>query len=268
MSWNEAMENLNKFPRLRLGFYPTPVEELTRLRTLLGAKCPRLFIKRDDYTGFSFGGNKIRKLEFLLAQAVADDIDAVITTGGERSNHARMTAAVCAKLGIRCVLVLDRKPRPAGTEKLEPAPIFIEKLLGAEVHIVDSIAVRKKLASSLISEMKQQGLKVLEIPLGGAVSIAALGFVTAMRELAKQQQESAIEFDHVFFSSSTGGTHTGMLVGSKLFGLEKTKFIGISPEENAETEISLEVKRLTGEVRELLQISKDDLFERTEVYDR
>lgn len=131
MNFEKAVENLETFPHLDLGFYPTPLEEMPRLREKFGKNCPRLFIKRDDWTGFGFGGNKIRKQEFLFAELLQDGLETVITTGGERSNHARMTAFVCAKLGLNCVLVLDRKPRPQGTENLKTAATFLEESLGA-----------------------------------------------------------------------------------------------------------------------------------------
>jgi L-cysteate sulfo-lyase len=263
----KAVENLAKFPRLRLGNYPTPLQELPRLRKVLGKNCPRIFIKRDDLTGFGFGGNKIRKLEFLFAKLLADGVETVITTGGERSNHARMTAFVCAKLGIKCVLMLDRKPRPIGTENLKTATNFIEELLGAEIHLVDSIAERNIKAAEMFESLSATGAKVYEIPLGGASAISTLGFVLAMRELVEQMQAQNVDFDHIFFASSTAGTHSGMLIGAKLFGLGNIQIIGISPEPNAEMEIVSEVERLLEEVGELLEIEPEDLYSKIKIFD-
>ena len=263
----KAIENLAKFPRLQLGFYPTPLQELPRLREELGKNCPQIFIKRDDWTGFGFGGNKIRKQDFLFAKLLQDGVETVITTGGERSNHARVTAFVCAKLGLNCVLVLDRKPRPIGTENLKTAANFIEELLGAEVHLVDSIEERKAKANEIFEHLKQSGEKVYEIPLGGASAISTLGFVSAMQELSEQMNANNLEFDHLFFSSSTAGTHAGMLIGAKLFGLKDLRIIGISPEPNAKKEIVSEVERLIEEVGELLKIETKDLFAKIEVFD-
>jgi D-cysteine desulfhydrase family pyridoxal phosphate-dependent enzyme len=263
----KAIENLAKFPRLRFGFYPTPLQELPRLREELGENCPRIFIKRDDWTGFGFGGNKIRKQEYLFAKLLADGVKTVITTGGERSNHARMTAAVCAKLGLNCVLILDRKPRPKRTENLQPATNFIEALYGAEVYIVDSIAERKAKAKEIFENLNNSGEKVYQIPLGGASAISTIGFVSAMRELSEQIQLNNIKFDHLFFSSSTAGTHAGMLIGAELFELEKLKIVGISPEPNAETEIISEIEKLLKETGELLEIETDDLIEKIEIID-
>lgn len=261
----KAIEKLERFPRLRLGFYPTPLQEMLRLREVLGKTCPRLFIKRDDFTGFGFGGNKIRKQEFLLAKLLQDGVETVITTGGERSNHARMTAFVCAKLGIKCVLVLDRKPRPEGTESFKPASTFLEELLNAEVHIVNSIAERKAKASEIFNHLKQSGQKVYEIPLGGASAISTLGFVSAMRELSEQMRFLNVDFNHLFFSSSTAGTHAGMLVGANLFGLENLRIIGISPEPDAKKEIVSEIEKLLFEVGELLETKTVHLAEKIEI---
>lgn len=263
----KAIENLEKVPRLHLGFYPTPIEEMPRLRESLGKNCPRLFIKRNDWTGFGFGGNKIRKQEFLFAKLLDEGVETVMTTGGERSNHARMTAAVCAKVGINCVLILDRKLRPKGMEHLKTAASFIEELFGAEIHLVDSIENRKKKASEVFENLTQPATKVYEILLGGGSAISTLGFVLAMRELSEQMQEKNLEFDRLFLSSSTAGTHAGMLVGAKLFGLKKLKIIGISPEPNAKKEIVLGIENLLIEVGELLEIETEDLCSKIEVFD-
>lgn len=260
-------EKLDGFSSLDFGFYPTPLEEMPRLRAVLGDACPRLFIKRDDYTGFGFGGNKVRKLEYILAAALSLNSEVVITTGGERSNHARLTAAFCARLGLRCVLVLDRKPRPAGTENLKAAAVFIEELFGAEVHLVESIAARNRLASEIAENLRRAGKKVFVIPLGGAVKEGALGFVRAIRETDEQAKKSGVNFSHVFFSSSTGGTHAGMLIGASVCGWEETKFVGISPEDNAADEIKSEAARLIAETGEPLGVEVGGLTERIEISD-
>ena len=182
-------------------------------------------------------------------------VETVVTTGGERSNHARITAFFCAALGIRCVLVLDRKPRPFGAVGHEPASVFLDELVGAEVHLTDSIAAREATAKGVASEMRLSGKRVSELPLGGALAEGALGFVDAMNELAEQQKELEINFDHLYFSSSTAGTHAGMLVGSRLFGIEGLKIVGIAPEQAGE-EIRHEVSRLVKETCELLGIEE------------
>src|SRR5262245_65712728 len=129
-SIEQAVVRFGAIPHLNYGVYPTPIEEAPRFRSALGRDAPRVFIKRDDYTGPGFGGNKVRKLEYVLAKAVADGADVAITSGGVKSNHARVTAAMCARLGLRCVLVLNSAA--VTHEGLKPASLAVDELFGAE----------------------------------------------------------------------------------------------------------------------------------------
>lgn len=254
-----AIERLANFERLPLGFFPTPIEEMPRLRTALGTNCPRLFIKRDDYTGFGFGGNKVRILEFLLAQAVGEGVQAVITTGGDRSNHARQMAAFCARLGLRCILVLDRKPRPFGAETCKSANVFVSEMMGAEVHIAGSIDERKAWSREIADELTDKGIKVVEVPLGGALPQGTLGFITAMRELQTQCEKKSLKFNYIFVASSSACTQAGMLLGAKLFGFEKIKIVGVSPDDPSE-DIMGEVKRMLKATGDLLGVEVTSLL--------
>lgn len=249
-----AFEKLENVPRLQFGFYPTPLCEMPRLRAKLGKNCPRLFIKHDDFTGFGSGGNKIRKLEYIFENLLRDGVEAVVTTGGERSNHARMTAFFCARLGMKCALVLDRKPRPAGTEGLKPASIFLAELLGTEVYMAESIEERRAKAVEVVAKMRAEGVNVFEIPLGGALPHGVFGFATAMKEMLDQAAAMGIEFSHLYFSSSTAGTHSGMLLGAELNGAEGLCINGISPEPDSKDEIVAEIRRLGREAGEILGI--------------
>lgn len=134
--------------------------------------------------------------------------------------------------------------------------------------MVDSIKERKAKAKEIIENLKRIGRKVYEIPLGGASAISTIGFVLAMYELAEQMRISNIEIDHLFFSSSTGGTHAGMLIGAKLFGFENLRIVGISPEPEAKAEIVSEVERLLTEVGDLLEIETSDLYSKIEIFDQ
>src|SRR5262245_48146474 len=151
MNHNDASiiaSRFDKIPHLNQGCYPTPLEELPRLREALGGR-PRIFIKRDDYTGAGFGGNKVRKLEYMLAQALADSAEAVITIGGEKSNHARVTAAMCARLGLRCILVLNKAASEGLSQDLKPASLFVDEIVGAEIHLVHSREERSRRAAEI-----------------------------------------------------------------------------------------------------------------------
>lgn len=262
-----AFEKLYSAPRLRFGFYPTPLCEMPRLRTKLGKNSPRLFIKRDDFTGFGFGGNKIRKLEFIFENLLRSGIEAVVTTGGERSNHARMTAFFCARLGLKCSLVLDRKPRSAGTEGLKPASVFLAELLGADVYMTESIEERKAKAADVVAGMRADGMNVFEIPLGGALAHGVFGFGVAMKEMLGQARVMRIEFSHLYFSSSTAGTHSGLLLGAELNGLEGLCINGISPEPDSKDEITAEIKRLSREAGEILGIAADEPGQKINIFD-
>src|SRR4030095_3605443 len=126
----QAIERFNAIPRLNYGVYPTPIEEAPRFREALGVAAPRVFIKRDDYTGPGFGGNKVRKLEYVLARAVTDGAEVVITSGAVKSNHARVTAAMCARLGLRCVLVLNSAA--VTHEGLKQEKLALQEFVGTE----------------------------------------------------------------------------------------------------------------------------------------
>src|SRR5436853_2175336 len=165
-TFQQAVTRLAAIPRLNYGYYPTPIEELSRLREALGG--PRLFIKRDDYTGPGFGGNKVRKLEYVLAQAVADGAEVVITCGGLKSNHARVTAAMCARLGLRCILVLNE---PAYELKLKPASLRADELYGAEVHRVKNRDERNSTMEAIAARLRSDGKNVVVVPLGASIPL-------------------------------------------------------------------------------------------------
>jgi 1-aminocyclopropane-1-carboxylate deaminase/D-cysteine desulfhydrase-like pyridoxal-dependent ACC family enzyme len=230
---------------------------MPRLRAAIGQNCPRLFIKRDDYSGFGFGGNKVRTLEYVFGRLQADGVRTVVTMGGDRSNHVRVTAFGCARLGIRCILVLDKKPRPAAALGSTTATVYLSELLGAEVHVVDSIEARNLKAEELARDAEKAGTPTCLLPLGGAVPVGALGFVSAMDELAKQQGELGLSFSNVHFASSGAGTHTGMLVGAGLFGFDETRFTGIAPEP-AGDDIKAEIKRFVSVTENLLDMVASD----------
>lgn len=253
-----AVEKLASFPRLRLGMFPTPLEKMPRLRDALGPGCPRLFIKRDDLCGFGLGGNKVRKLEYTFAHLLSEGFTAVVTTGGERSNHARLTAAFCAKLGLKCYLIVDRKPRPRGTDELRPSAAYLEQLYGANVEVVDGIEERDATAEDKLAELRSAGVNAAAIPLGGATARSSLGFVLAMAELAAQSREIGVEFDCIAFASSTAATHAGMILGSKIFGLDGCELRGYSPEPDSRRSIAQAVSGILDECGEMLHIDTDD----------
>lgn len=243
-----SLAHLRAIPRLSCGFYPTPIEELPRMRAALGAHAPRLFVKRDDYTGPGFGGNKVRKLEYVLAQAQAEGAEIAITVGGEKSNHARVTAALCARLGLRCVLVLNAAAIKHA--HLEPASLTADKLYGAEIHRVSSREERRATMTALAEQFRRAGKRVVEIPLGASIPLGALGFVSAVEEVQAQLAALGASITHIFHASSSGGTQAGLLAGCQLFGLD-AQVIGVSPDDPAAS-IAAEIAQIISGIGTLL----------------
>lgn len=250
----QAAARLAAIPKLNFGYYPTPIEALPRLRQALGENAPRIFIKRDDYTGPGFGGNKVRKLEYVLAQAVADGAEIVITCGGLKSNHCRVTAAMCARLGLRCILVLNEPTQPY---TLTPASLKVDEMLGAEIHRVQSRDERKTMMAAIAEKLRGEGKKAVVIPLGASIPLGAIGFVRAVEETTAQLSAMNLRMDYVFHSSSSGGTQAGLVAGHQLFNLVENQIIGVSADDSSAS-ISAEVAGIIRGVGELLGAEFDE----------
>lgn len=250
-----AKEKLSAIPRLSFGHYPTPIEELPRFRQLLGENAPRIFIKRDDYTGPGFGGNKVRKLEYILAKAKTDKADVAISCGGVKSNHARVTAAICARLGLRCVLVLNQAA--VMFDGLNPASLVADQMFGAEIIHVANREERIATMESETARLKAEGNNVAVVPLGGSVPLGALGFVRAVQETKAQLEALNLRVDYIFHSSSSGGTQAGIVSGLQLFGMNDVRDIGVSPDDSSES-IGGEVSRVIRGVGEMLGVELND----------
>lgn len=209
---------MKELPRLRFAHLPTPVEAMPRLSALLGG--PRLLVKRDDQTGLALGGNKTRKLEFLVAEAQANGARTLITAGALQSNHCRQTAAAAAHLGFACELVLVGEPPAAPS-----ANLLLDTLLGAEIHWT-SRAQRDAALQRVFEQAWAAGRRPFLIPYGGSSATGAAGYVFAMRELLEQ----GVHPDWLVFASSSGGTQAGLVAGARLFGF-RGKVLGISVDE-------------------------------------
>lgn len=217
----EAREMLAHLNKVKLGFLPTPIHRLERLSKLMGVE---IYLKRDDYAGISqFGGNKIRKLEYLLAEAVKENCDTVITYGASQSNHAMQTAAACNRLGLKPVLYLvdliggDAEPK---------ANMILNRILGAQVHLIrvegkdfeEGLKRSREKAKRLMDDLDHAGHKCYEIPMGGANAAGTVGFVEAFLEMTEEMNKMDIQFDHLFHASGSGGTLAGLAAGKKLTG--------------------------------------------------
>ena len=213
----ELRKAISDVPTLELGMLPTPVEPMLALSGVLGGG-PKLFVKRDDAIGFAFGGNKVRKLSLLGARAQVNGFDTLITAGGIQSNHARVTAATAAKLGMRAVLVVNGTPPPQPT-----ANALLDRLLGAEVIYVPDRDGRMAAMRQIADGLSSQGRKVFEIPIGGSMPLGSLAYLHAVLELLEQMPAP----DVIVHATSSGGTQAGIVAACRLLGLQ-TRVIGIA----------------------------------------
>jgi D-cysteine desulfhydrase family pyridoxal phosphate-dependent enzyme len=218
-----TLDRLRSLPRATLAHYPTPVEELPRLRQALGDATPRLLVKRDDAISFAFGGNKVRKLEMVLPEALSRGADTLVTIGGVHSNHVRVTASAAARMGLECVLVINgsRPTRPAGNA-------LLDELAGAKIHYVASRAERVPRMQEALAELERAGRHPYEVPLGASTPLGALGYARAIPELAEQGHRP----DAIVVAASSGGTLAGIVAGVELCGW-RTRVLGVSPDDPA-----------------------------------
>jgi D-cysteine desulfhydrase family pyridoxal phosphate-dependent enzyme len=215
---------LNALPRTSLGFFPTPLHPLPHLSARLGG--PTLWVKRDDQTGLATGGNKTRKLEFLVADALQQRADTLITVGAPQSNHARQTAAAAAKAGLKSALVL-RGTAPAD----RTGNILLDDLVGAEIFWAGPRPL-DEVAAEVAEELTARGQRPYLIPLGGSNPIGAAGYAAAMLEFVEQARLGDLHFDAIVFATSSGGTQSGMVLGAKLSGYA-ARILGISVDHTA-----------------------------------
>jgi 1-aminocyclopropane-1-carboxylate deaminase/D-cysteine desulfhydrase-like pyridoxal-dependent ACC family enzyme len=235
-----ALERLAKIPRLSLASAATPVEDLSRLRDALGRGFT-LLVKRDDAIPFGFGGNKIRKLQIVAAQALAEGAETLITTGGIQSNHARATAAVAARLGLRSVLVANGTPPARPT-----ANALLDRLLGAEMRYVGSREARTPAMEAAAAELRTKGRRPFVIPLGASTPLGAAAYALAVTELLAQIPAP----DVIVLSTSSGGTQAGVIAGCRLHGLS-TRVVGISADDPSAA-IASEIGRILSGLEELI----------------
>ena len=205
--------------RVTIAHLPTPIEPMERLGKFLNG--PELFVKRDDQTGLATGGNKTRKLEFLVAEALAQGCDHLVTTGAPQSNHCRQTAAAAARFGLGCSLVLRGHPSEQSTGN-----VLLDKLFGAHLYWSEDRDV-SELMSEVYAEVLAMGRKPYLIPLGGSNVLGATGYVYAMQEFCQQTEEMGLNLDFIVFASSSGGTQAGLVLGSIAYGF-RGSVLGIS----------------------------------------
>ncbi|GAC1327548.1 MAG: D-cysteine desulfhydrase [Chloroflexota bacterium] len=229
-------------PRFSLATLPTPVQEAKRLRDALGGRerCPRILIKRDDLTGLALGGNKVRKLEFLVADALRQGATMLVTTGAVQSNHARLTAAAARVAGLGATLVL--------TSRVECPPVqgnlLLDRILGADVHLIPAsddltTAVSDEEAekmADIIDTLRARGERPYLVPVGGSSPVGVLGYVAGTLELVAQLGQMGETPTRLYYASGSRGTQAGLVLGAKLYSAPYQPYgIGIVGQEREKT---------------------------------
>lgn len=203
--------HLARFPRLHFAHLPTPLEPMTQLSKLLGG--PNLWIKRDDCTGLAGGGNKTRKLEFLMADAVAQGADTIITQGATQSNHARQTAAIAAKLGLACQILLEDRTEAKDVDYNYNGNVMLDQLFGAPLKKFPGGTDMNAAMEELAAELRADGKKPYIVPGGGSNAIGALGYVHCAMEMLHQADTAGMRIDHVVHATGSAGTQAGLVTG-------------------------------------------------------
>jgi len=204
---------------MRLIDSATPVYQLKELqRQLPYLGDVNVFVKRDDLMALGGGGNKLRKLEFLLGAAMAEGADTIVTIGGLQSNHARLTAAAAARAGLHCEIILGRQVPKSNEEYEHGGNVFLNKLFGAQVEVTEQGVAPLDRAHARIAELLGSGRRPYLVPTGGSTDIGGLGYVSCLYEILEQQQELSLSFDHIVVANGSSGTHAGLAAGLQSVG--------------------------------------------------
>ena len=209
--------HLARFPRVRLAHLPTPLEPLPRLSEALGVE---LWIKRDDCTGLAGGGNKTRKLEFLLGHAFEQGADTLVTQGAVQSNHVRQTAAAAAAHGLHCEVILEERTGSKATDYVHNGNVLMDRLFGAGIRFVDGGSDMPAELEKTAAEVRARGGRPYIIPGGGSNPIGALGYVDCAREIVVQADELDLPIDRIVTATGSAGTHAGLVAGLAVMGAD------------------------------------------------
>ena len=247
---------LEKFERIKLGHFPTPIEHLKNVSEYLDG--PNIFIKRDDCTGLATGGNKTRKLEFLMADAIKSKAELIVTVGAIQSNHARQTAAACSLKGLKCLIILEQRLKDPPDAYMNSGNVFLNKLLGAEVMLCPKDQDILEYSTKVVEDIKSKGTNVYFIPGGGSNSIGALGYVECFKEIL--EKNSKYNFTHIIHATGSSGTQAGLLAGKKYFQ-SQLQIIGIS----VRYEKKIQEEKVYNEAKKVCEKLKCDVLDRSEV---
>ncbi|PLR20451.1 D-cysteine desulfhydrase [Pantoea endophytica] len=243
-----SLHLLHQFPRLELLGAPTPLEHLPRLSDYLGRD---IFIKRDDFTPVALGGNKLRKLEFLAADALREGADVLLTAGAIQSNHVRQTAAVAAKLGLKCVALLENPIGTTSENYLSNGNRLMLDLMDVEIVMVDALHNPTEQLAAGAEHLEAQGFRPYIVPVGGSNALGALGYVECAQEIA-HQSEGVVDFAAVVVASGSAGTHAGLAVGLEQL-LPETELVGVTVSRKVEAQLPV-VERIRSALAEQLEV--------------
>lgn len=237
---------ITQLPRVKLGNLPTPLEEMGRLSEILGG--PRIWIKRDDYTGLVFGGSKVRALEFTLADAINKGADTIVTMGEIQSNHTRLTTAAARKLGLNVVLVIVGKAK----RKRYEGNLLLCDILGADIRFA-SWSELKAMVKQTVKELNDNGHVPYVLPFGGLLPIGTIGFVNAAFELQAQVSDMGLKISHIVHATATGGTQAGLTVGNRILGA-RTKIVGVASDAYSKNTVTQKYLLLASDICRILNI--------------
>ena len=243
-----SLHLLHQFPRLELLGAPTPLEHLPRLSDYLGRD---IFIKRDDFTPVALGGNKLRKLEFLAADALREGADVLLTAGAIQSNHVRQTAAVAAKLGLKCVALLENPIGTTAENYLSNGNRLLLDLMDVEIVMVDVLHNPTEQLAAQAEHLEAQGFRPYIVPVGGSNALGALGYVECAQEIA-HQSEGVVDFAAVVVASGSAGTHAGLAIGLEQL-LPETELVGVTVSRKVEAQLPV-VERIRSALAEQLEV--------------
>ncbi|MDI6936105.1 D-cysteine desulfhydrase [Serratia sp. Se-PFBMAAmG] len=243
-----SLHLLHQFPRLELLGAPTPLEHLPRLSDYLGRD---IFIKRDDFTPVALGGNKLRKLEFLAADALREGADVLLTAGAIQSNHVRQTAAVAARLGLKCVALLENPIGTISENYLSNGNRLLLDLMDVEVVMVEALHNPTQQLAEQAERLEAQGFRPYVVPVGGSNALGALGYVECAQEIA-HQSEGVVDFAAVVVASGSAGTHAGLAVGLEHL-IPQSELIGVTVSRKVEAQLPV-VERIRTALAEQLEV--------------
>lgn len=255
--------HLARFPRIKLGHFPTPLEKLENLTRALDG--PNIYIKRDDCTGLATGGNKTRKLEFLVADAMAKGADTLVTQGATQSNHVRQTAAAARVVGMECHALLERRVGNMGSGYEAAGNVLLDDLLKCEYAFRDDGSDMNAEALALVDSLREKGKKPYFIPGGGSNSIGALGYANAMEEMIYQADTTGLKIDKIVHATGSAGTQAGILAGLHAMSAP-IDVIGISVRAKREAQIA-NVHKLACATAELIGVKSELSVDMVDAYD-